>query len=87
MEYRTDSSYVQLENIQFLVLMRPVDDIAAWTFLDETTLNTVFDTVSEFIDDPDVLQTALSCLVDDQGFSSITLSTRNMEFELEQTTH
>ena len=59
--------------------MRPTDDIAAWTFLDETTLNTVFDSVTDFIDDPDVLQTALSCSVDDQGFSSITLCTRNME--------
>ena len=59
--------------------MRPDDDIAAWTFLDETSLNTVFDNVIDFIDDPDVLQTALSCNVDDQGFSSITLCTRNME--------
>ena len=79
MEYRTDSEYVQIEQVQFLVLMRPHSDITAWSFLDLVSLNTMYDAVMEMIDDVDLLQVACSASVDDEGFSMITLSTINME--------
>ena len=80
MEYRLESGQVQIENIQFLVVMRPNDDVADWAFLDKTTLDKMFDKLLEDIPDhPDLLQVACSANVDDQGFSYVTLNTCNME--------
>ena len=79
MEYRAEGGHVQVENLQFLVLMRPTQDIAAWAFLDLSSMNTLFDHLIDTIDHPELSQVALSVNVDDQGFSMITLNTSNME--------
>ena len=79
MEYRMESGQVQIENIQFLVVMRPISDVAAWAFLDKVTLDTMYDKLFDAIPDPDLLQVACSATVDDQGFSYVTLNTCNME--------
>ena len=79
MVYRLEAGQVQIENIQFLVAMRPTSDISAWAFLDKATLDKVFDTVMDSIDHIDLLQVVSAPVVDDQGFSFITLNTFNMD--------
>ena len=68
---------MQIQTLQFLVMIRSLEDHQSWQFLDEKSLQTVYDAVFSSIDDADITQVAMGCYLNDQAFSLITLSTAN----------
>ena len=73
MEFHARGGFVTEETIQFLLCGRRRDNLDAWEFPGKEIMDKIFEYTIANSRHPELLNVAISSLIDDQGFPVITL--------------